>query len=265
MLHWLKQRLYHLLALGGIKVPAGLLLRLANANQTPALAPVPSARRVLVLAPHMDDETIGCGGAICQHVRAGSRVEVLFLTDGAKGFEAEDLRSLSHAARCERRRAESEDAARVLGVSATHYLDLPDGSSQVDDHSLAAMLAVLESVSPDLVYLPFLTDSHHDHRTTVALFLAACRSRPTFDSLLCNCYEVWAPLLPNHIVDITDDIEQKMAALQCYASQLAMNDYLSSVRGLNAYRAIANRSQGYAEAFFLTTASEYRALAEGSA
>ena len=260
MLHWLKQRLYHLLALGGIKAPAGLLLRLANANQAPALAPVPSARRVLVLAPHMDDETIGCGGAICQHVRAGARVEVVFLTDGARGFEAQDLRSLSHEARCERRRSESEAAARLLGVAATHYLNLADGASKVDETSTAALLAVLASASPDLVYLPFLTDSHHDHRTAVALFLAACELRPEHDALLCNCYEVWAPLLPNHIVDISDDIEQKMAALACYSSQLAMNDYLSSVRGLNAYRAIANRSQGYAEAFYLTTAAQYREM-----
>ena len=72
---------------------------------------------------------------------------------------------------------------------------------------------------------------------------------------------VWAPLHPNCIVDITESMELKMQALSCYTSQLAMNNYLDSVRGLNAYRSIANHSRGYAEAYFRVTAREYRELA----
>lgn len=52
-------------------------------------------------------------------------------------------------------------------------------------------------------------------------------------------------------------MEDKLAALGCYASQLRLNDYLRSVRGLNAYRAIANHSRGFAEAYFQTSAQHY--------
>lgn len=261
MLDRIKRMIYRLLVLGGVRAPARLLLQLVNANQAPALAPVPAAQRVLVLAPHMDDETIGCGGALRQHLAAGASVDVVFLTDGAEGFEHDERQRLTHDDRCAIRRRESEAACAVLGVSATHYLDLPDGRSRIEPTVVEAFLSLLDKVAPDIVYLPFLTDSHHDHRTCNALLLEAARTQPALDALLCNCYEVWTPLLPNHIVDISADIDTKMAALGCYESQLAMNNYLSSVRGLNAYRAIANRSQGYAEAFYLTTLGEYRKLA----
>lgn len=260
MLRRLKQMLYRLLALSAIQVPARVLMKVASANEVPAVGPVPAASNVLILAPHMDDETIGCGGAIAAHVRAGAQVHVVFLTDGAKGFVAEELHTLTEEARRATRIRESEAACKLLGVTQTHNLGLPDGKSESTDEAQGLLLSILEAVNPDIVYLPFLTDTHHDHQTCNALFLAVCARKPAFDNLLCNCYEVWAPLFPNYILDITDDMQQKMSALACYESQLRMNDYLSSVKGLNAYRAIANRSEGYAEAYYLTTVAKYRRL-----
>lgn len=257
-----KKALYRVLAYSGIRAPVRLLLELANRNLVPAVGPVPTAEKVLILAPHMDDETIGCGGAICAHVRAGAVVEVLFLTDGAQGFEPDVLSSHTSQQRSDIRKAESEKATALLGVSATHYLDLPDGKTKPSQEATQKLLAIIGQVRPDLVYLPFLTDSHHDHLITNKLFIAACRANPSLKAMLCACYEVWTPLHPNCVIDISLDIDTKMAALECYTSQLAMNDYLSSVRGLNAYRAIANRSEGYAEAFYVTTASDYLSLAD---
>ncbi|MFK7976855.1 MAG: PIG-L deacetylase family protein [Halioglobus sp.] len=260
MLRRIKQSLYRLLALSAIRVPATVLMKVASTNEVPALGPVPAADTVVVLAPHMDDETIGCGGAIAAHVRAGAKVHVIFLTDGVKGFEPQELRQVSFEVRRETRVRESEAACEILGVAQAHYLNMPDGESKPSNEAAQRLLATLEAINPDLAYLPFLTDTHHDHQTCIRLFLDACSKKPVFDSLLCNCYEVWTPLHPNQILDITEDMPQKMAALACYDSQLKMNDYLSSVKGLNAYRAIANRSQGYAEAFYLTTVARYRQL-----
>lgn len=237
-------------------------MKVAQTNEVPAVGPVPAADTVLVLAPHMDDETIGCGGAIIAHVKNGASVHVLFLTDGAKGFEPHALQAMTDQERQETRVRESEAACQVMGVTKTHYLNLPDGQSQATPEAVAQFGEILKQVQPDLLYLPFLTDTHHDHRVCNALLFAASRNHPELDRLLVNCFEVWTPLHPNHIVDITADMEQKMAALACYVSQLDMNNYLSSVQGLNAYRAIANRSQGFAEAFYLTTVGDYRALAE---
>lgn len=248
------------MARSAIRVPAQALMQVVAPNEVPGVGPVPAAEKVLVLAPHMDDETIGCGGAIIAHVNAGAEVHVVYVTDGIQGFTSDAQRKHDAMQRREIRMRESEEACRVLGVHKTHYLDLPDGKSAVTPDAVARLSTVLESVQPDLLYLPFITDTHHDHRISNALLLAACTER--WDNLLLNCYEVWTPLYPNHILDVTAAMDKKMAALACYESQLTMNNYLSSVRGLNAYRAIANRSEGFAEAFYFTTVGQYRALAQ---
>jgi hypothetical protein len=78
---------YRLLALSGIRAPVELVMQLTRQNFVPAVIDVPRVKTVLVLAPHMDDETIGCGGAILAHIAGGARVEVVFVTDGSRGFE----------------------------------------------------------------------------------------------------------------------------------------------------------------------------------
>lgn len=254
------------LALGGIRVPLRLLLELSRTNPVPALVTVPAARRVLVLAPHMDDETIGCGGAILAHRAAGAAVEVAFLTDGSRGFLPQELARRSEAERIAIRREEAGRACEILDVAGLHYLDLPDGRSQVGNGPLRRLQDLFCAVKPDLVYLPFMTDAHRDHRILNELFFDLVRENTAWRSLPVCCYEVWTPLYPNSIIDITAYMDTKMTALACYESQLRLNDYLSSVRGLNAYRAIANHSRGFAEAFYQTSASQYlqmRRLADG--
>ncbi|MEM9257283.1 MAG: PIG-L deacetylase family protein [Pseudomonadota bacterium] len=253
---------YRVLAFAGIRPSMRLLLHLVQNNPVPALAAVPLAERVLVLAPHMDDETIGCGGAIRAHVLAGQEVHVAFVTDGSGGFPAEDQARLTVPARTEIRRKEAAEACSVLGVSRMHCLNLPDGRSRADGEAVNTLLQLLTELSPEVVYLPFITDTHYDHATTNRLFLEAVERRPSeLGDILCSCYEVWTPLHPNCIVDITEYMDTKLLALACYKSQLAMNNYLDSVKGLNAYRAIANQSRGFAEAFFRISAREYLSIA----
>jgi LmbE family N-acetylglucosaminyl deacetylase len=251
---------HRLLALGGIRVPLRLYMKLVHKNYNPAVVTVPAAEHVLVLAPHMDDETIGCGGAILSHVAKGSTVEVVFITDGTNGFEKSFFQAHTTEKRREIRKKECVKACTILGVSRFHFLDLPDGRSQPTDAAVRALADIMDTVQPDLTYLPFITDAHHDHRTTSRIFLAAVEQRKRFSFLLCCCYEVWSPIYPNCIIDISEHMNTKMSALSCYKSQLRMNNYLSSIKGLNAYRAINNQSKGYAEAFYLTTVSEYLSL-----
>jgi LmbE family N-acetylglucosaminyl deacetylase len=259
---YLSNRAYRLLALGAIRVPIRLYAHLSRCNLFPAVVEVPAARSVLVLAPHMDDETIGCGGATLSHITKGSQVEVVFITDGAAGFSKFEYSGLTSQELRDIRKEEGVKACEILGVSKTHYLNLPDGRSQPTDEAVAKLLTIIDQVKPEVIYIPFLTDTHYDHRTTNKIFLTALRRRENISSILCCCYEVWTPIYPNCIVDITAHMDAKMAALGSYESQLKMNNYLTSVRGLNAYRSIANKSKGYAEAFYRTTATDYLALAD---
>lgn len=226
----------------------------------------PGSQRVLVLAPHMDDETIGCGGSIALHARAGARVTVVFLTDGRNGGGG--LGALSGAARekkqkelIEVRKQEAAAALEILGVKDMRCLGVCDGELARSVESAAERLvSVLAEVQPDLVYLPFFTDEHPDHRATseVLLFAAAgLQSRFT-----CVGYEVWTPLFPNCIVNIDATAGTKERALEKYASQLQDGDYLRAAMGLSAYRSIGllGARDSYAEAFFMCPIETYRAL-----
>jgi len=256
----LRRGVHRMLALGGIRPPLELLLKLGQINPIPAVVEVPPARRVLVLAPHMDDETLGCGGAILLHRAAGAQVDVAFITDGSRGFLPSELAARTVAQRIAVRRAEAASACELLAVRQLHYLDLPDGRSRADDDALERLALMFSEADPDLVYLPFITDAHHDHRTANRLFDRLLAALPQWRNLLVCGYEVWTPLYPNAIVDISECMQNKLAALACYESQLRLNDYLGSVRGLNAYRAMANHGRGFAEAFFQTSARDYRQL-----
>jgi len=141
------------------------------------------AERVLVLAPHYDDEVLGCGGLLTGLARRAGRsresttVTVLFLTDGA-GTAAEGEDPREHAAV---RRREAEAALAVLGlgppVGESRHLDLPDGAL---DQNLGALTAALRDalveIRPDLVLVPSPLEVSSDHRAAFAGLHAALTS-----------------------------------------------------------------------------------------
>ena len=112
------------------------------------------SERALVLAPHYDDEVVGCGGLIVQLSQAGARVTVAFLTDGSGGAEsvpvgwsAKDYRRT--------RRAEAEKVAERLGVSELLHFDLQDGELSSCVTELAAHYReTLLEIEPDLLLVP---------------------------------------------------------------------------------------------------------------
>jgi LmbE family N-acetylglucosaminyl deacetylase len=227
-----------------------------------ALVNEPGGGQIIVLAPHMDDEVLGCGGTIARHVRAGADVTVIYLTDGRHGSAANAVlpppergprqRQLIEVRKCEARRA-----AQILGVNEVIFLDAEDQRLQGDTLAAGKLRAILERQPPDLVYLPFFLERHVDHRAANDVLLAAAAgSALEFE---CRGYEVWTPLFPNCIVQIDDTIDIKTAALACYESQLMDMDYLHFGVGLSAYRASGiGPAARYAEAFHRLTLTDYR-------
>jgi LmbE family N-acetylglucosaminyl deacetylase len=209
----------------------------------------PGKSRVVVLAPHMDDEVLGCGGTIARHVRAQSEVSVVFLTDGR------------HGGAVALRKSEARRAADVLGVRTIHFLDAEDSRLRHDSLVAGRLRATLEQERPEIVYLPFFLESHPDHRATNSVLFAATRgSTLRFE---CRGYEVWTPLFPNCIVRIDETLHLKRQAMECYASQLAVRDYLHCNLGLNAYRTMslaAGTAGQYAEVFHALPLRDYRRL-----
>jgi len=223
----------------------------------------PGGGKIMVLAPHMDDEVLGCGGTIARHAQAGAHVCVVFLTDGRYGGTTEPglseaNRELKRRELIETRKQEARSACALLGVATVIFLDAEDTRLRMDALIAARLHEILERELPDIVYLPFFVDRHMDHRAATDVLLAAT-ANTTLD-FECRGYEVWTPLLPNCLVAIDATMELKQRALSCYRSQLALMDYLHVGTGLNAYRsaALGNPACRFAEAFHALALAEYR-------
>lgn len=232
----------------------------------PDLVPVPVARSVLVLAPHPDDEVAGCGGTLCRHIQQGARVTVAYMTDGRLGslrLQGNDLlgdeREAFQAELIRIRKTEAAAAARILGITELIFLDFRDGELRVSRETIGRVADLLAANRPEVVYLPFPADRHRDHVETARIFSAA--ASPSGDSCEVYAYELWTPLYPNCMVDISDVIEIKRQAMLQFISQIQDNDFPRSILGLNAYRSVFHlHSRGYAEAFFRCSPREFRRL-----
>jgi LmbE family N-acetylglucosaminyl deacetylase len=244
------------------------LLRTSKIFNTSSLVWEPGTERILVLAPHMDDETIGCGGTLARHARAGATITVVFLTDGRHGgglglksLAGEDLKAEQQKL-IATRKAEAHRALQRLGVQGMLFLDIEDGTLAEDAEAAPRLRAILEEQRPELVYVPYFLEQHPDHLAATPILLEATRNSPL--RIQCVGYEVWTPLFPNCFVRIDEVVEQKKQALAEYRSQLEQTDYMHSGLGLNAYRSAAfNGNYGrFAEAFCSVPLEQYRAMFE---
>jgi LmbE family N-acetylglucosaminyl deacetylase len=195
---------------------------------------------VLCIAPHPDDETIGCGGALCLHADKGDRVAVVFLTSGELG-----LKHLAKAEAWKIREAEARAAAKILGVHDLTFLHCRDWELNDDlPQALEDLRPIIERERPSLIYLPHPQEWHPDHK-------AAARIAEQLKSgAELRAYEVWSPM-PEHddVTNITSVWERKISALRCHASQLATWPYERAVQGLAQFRgAMAGRCE-FAEVF----------------
>ena len=200
---------------------------------------------VLVIAPHPDDESIGCGGTICLHSAQEDRVTVVFLTSGELGLKqlpCEEARRI--------REREAEAAADVLGIATLEFLRLPDW--YVGDRVGGAALAlrpVLERTAPQRVYLPHEAEWHPDHRASMPVVREALRGS-TIPSPRLLTYEVWTPLAEyDDGQDITPVMRRKLQAVRCHRSQVAQLRYDRGVRGLNQFRGAIAWGCRFAEVF----------------
>jgi len=201
--------------------------------------------RLLILAPHPDDEVIGCGGLLALHLRDGRPVHVVVATDGAQAGDGPQ------------REAESRAALATLGDVTIEFLRFPD-RELANAHELDLRLAaILREQKPDLIAVPSPLEIHPDH---IALSRAFCDLIARDSSLFADLavarvafYEVSAPLRPNALIDITSVADSKYAAIQSHESQTAIRDYTSYARGLNAWRAMTLPTHvKFAEAYWTT-------------
>jgi N-acetylglucosamine malate deacetylase 1 len=219
------------------------------------VAVLPDFERVLVVAPHPDDESLGCGGTMALLADRGSTVVTLTATDG----EATKGSSLPPEETGRMRRLEAQRAASVVGANP-RFLGLPDGALLSHPRELVSGLRkTIDELEPDAVFAPWLLDQGGDHRA-VAAGLAEALSNANEKPQVWG-YEVWTPLVPNRAIEITSVIERKREALASHETAGRALD-LSAGEGLARWRSLDGfGGRGWVEAFLALDPAQYRELA----
>lgn len=201
--------------------------------ELPELVEKPAGSTVVVVAPHPDDETFGCGGTLYKHYLAGDRVTVVFMTDGAAGDNLAN--GVAGQALVALREQEARAAATTLGIAECIFLRNSDASLELSPKTVAQLRRVLESSAPDVVYAPSPLETHRDHRQGAAITAHALADFP--GPVQVYLYEIWAPVPANCAVPI--DLDHKISASRIYRSQMDSRElYITAVTGLARYRGI---------------------------
>ena len=175
--------------------------------------------RVMVIAPHPDDETLGCGGTLIKHAAAGDEVEVLIVTDGG----ASKARGLSRPEMVRLRAAEAQRAVTTLQPAIRLTLGgLREG--EWSGHALNSVLSTcLQQLRPTIIYAPSCVDFHPEHLAIARCLAKIMRAnRQITEGLKIRVYELQVPLslpLINRSVRIGQEHSKKMAALSEYWTQ----------------------------------------------
>lgn len=231
-------------------------------------SPLPHARRVLVLAPHPDDEVFGTGGAIALYVAQRARLRVVIVTDGgAQAPPGADWQASLTGSRAE----ESRKALAILGVDDIVFAGLQDRRLTASAALADLVERHIQEVDPDVVLAPSLWEVHPDH---VAVGLAAARAlaRDANDTSQTSrarellMYEVGGAQRVNMLLDITGVWPVKALAIGCFTSQQQRQDYARHIESLNAWRTYTLPSAvRYAEGYTRITQYELPAFLNGQA
>lgn len=213
--------------------------------------------KVLVIAPHSDDEILGAGGTMAKHVAAGDEVTVCIVSNHDEPlYTKSDLAAIKQ---------ETADAHRLLGVHETIFLDFvavllrEEAAYKVN----GAINAIVEKVRPSVVYVPHFGDMHTDHRITAQASLVAVRpiGKPyirrvyayeTLSETEWNAPHAANAFLPCVYSDISDYLDKKLEAMSLFRSQLHTAPHPRSLPAMRALAQLRGSTIGVnaAEAFY---------------
>jgi LmbE family N-acetylglucosaminyl deacetylase len=217
--------------------------------------------KIAVIAPHPDDETLGCGGVLLRHRAEGDQLHWIVVTSAQESLEwPKEIIT--------RKSREVETVAEAYGVHSIARLGLP--AARLDTMPVAELIAsmrdAITAASPDIVYLIHAGDVHTDHHAVFTATLSVLKtfymktlgvtrvlSFETLSSTEAAPQSVANAFVPNVYRDITPYIDQKIAIMSAYQSELQaepMPRAPSSIRALARYRG-ASVGVEYAEAFML--------------
>lgn len=189
--------------------------------------------RILIVAPHPDDESIGCGGLLCLY---SDQCDVLVLTDGRLGqgnMSQEKMKSV--------REKEFISAMNILNPNSYHMLGIQDGTLMTHTNALEEY----DLSKYTIIFSTGDVDGHLDHTAAYVCVKNAVLKQGLSDAISVYKYEVHIPLTnPTHFVDITDVMSQKRDMIMCHESQTDGYPYERVANTLSEYRALQNNMPG---------------------
>jgi len=220
------------------------------------------SERVLVIAAHPDDEVLGCGGIAARHTDAGDEVHVLIMAEGATARANVGEGSSAYAAERTALRAAAKAAAGILGSESLTFADFPD--NRMDTVALLDVTKRVEQmiaeIKPGIVYTHHGGDLNIDHQIVYKAVLTACRPLPGSPVHAIYAFETvssteWAspdtdigPFHPTRFVDISGQLERKLAALDAYAMEMRPSPHARSIENISALATHRGASVGMAAA-----------------
>jgi len=216
--------------------------------------------KILVLAPHVDDDMIGCGGAILKYLKEGKEVHIAYLTTGQKNGRS----GLNEKQIVEERKKEAFLVADCIGIpeSNLHFFNSRDSELLYTDIT-CELNNILQDYQIDTIFFPSILDTHIDHYATSKKLLAVFnKSQVTVQNMTLMMYEVQSPISPlfsNTVLDITNEFKLKSKLLKYYRSQQTNFHFLPIMNRLNGLVINENRM---AEVFIKTNFKSYMKFIE---
>jgi len=212
--------------------------------------------KVMVISPHMDDETLGMGGTIAKHVSCKDEVSVVIVAHRVYDHKFDPIINQKES-------QAAKSAKEILGYQHLTLLGLPDERL---DNCIQDLLIPLEKeynvFKPDILYTCHYGDNNQDHRAVFEAVRILGRASSPVKVAKFLCYEVLSsteaspPLvqnafMPNYYVDIESFIEKKLAAFKCYEKEQRPFPHPRSFEGVNVLAKKRGMEVGFnfAEAF----------------
>jgi len=215
--------------------------------------------RVVIIAVHPDDETLGCGGTILKHLANGDEVHWIIGTDikESDGFSKSQIKTRSD---------EIKSVNNMYGFNSFHELGL--STTKVDQYPISEIVlkisSIFNKIKPNIVYLPFSGDIHSDHQ---CLFNAAISCTKSFRYPFIRAIYMMETISetefaantkvsvysPNIFNDITEYMDKKIQIMYQYKSELGQHPFPRSERNIISLATFRGASSGceFAESFML--------------
>jgi len=212
---------------------------------------------ILVVAPHHDDEVIGCGGTIINHHKKGDKIWIVYITAGWSGLPK--IKSKKKAIKIIEK--EARNACEILGVEKLIFMREEDRNISENEKVVQKLIKIIREIKPNLIYTPHPGEKDIEHRITYKITKEASwlSKSPYLPNLgdstksikAIYLYEVWTPMEKFFIKeDITSEVDRKTEALLAYKSQIEYLNLVDAIIGLNMYRgSMVATTKKFAEVF----------------